>query len=199
MNAIALPSGDQRGVFSVFSPAMSGCSAPPDRRRRGATQMSAFRLPADRSVVVRTNATVRPSGESCGSATRTASSRSRIVIARPDCARSASVPVPKTAATTRSRASLRKRPPQKMGELISPEGRRRTSVRTAGTGARRRAGRRSRDSSRRRARRACAVSLGIDARPVGRQVELLVARDDLIAHRRIEVHAVASTSALMAA
>ncbi len=44
--------------------------------------MSALRLPDFRSVVVRTNATRLPSGDTCGSVTRTAPIRSSIVMAR---------------------------------------------------------------------------------------------------------------------
>ncbi len=51
MNARRNPSGDQRGVFSAFSPVMSALAAPPPA---GAVQMSAFRLPTAKSVVVRT-------------------------------------------------------------------------------------------------------------------------------------------------
>src|SRR6185436_18603391 len=80
MNARRLPSGDHRGEFSVFSPPTSSFGAP--EPSAGTAQMSALRLPVGTSVIVRTNTTVLPSGESCGSETRTAPSRSAMVIGR---------------------------------------------------------------------------------------------------------------------
>src|SRR5215467_9858769 len=52
----------------------------------GTVQMSAFRLPVFRSVVVRVNKTVRSSGDSAGSLKRTAVIRSLMVIGRLFCA-----------------------------------------------------------------------------------------------------------------
>src|SRR4051812_21987366 len=79
MNA-SRPSGSQRGVFSVLSVAINAFGG--DAPSAATTQMSVLRLPVATSVVVRVNATVRPSGDSCGSPTRTAASRSAIVIGR---------------------------------------------------------------------------------------------------------------------
>src|SRR5688572_16120901 len=85
MNAIRLPSGDGRGVLSLLSAAINAFGA--DEPSEATVQMSALRAPLLRSVVVRTNRTDFPSAESCGSETRTAASRSSIVIARPLWAR----------------------------------------------------------------------------------------------------------------
>src|SRR5204863_8123192 len=80
MKARCLPSGAQRGVFSVLPPPINSVGA--ELPSAATTQMSAFRAPLATSVVVRTNATDLPSGDSCGSAMRTAPSKSWIVIAR---------------------------------------------------------------------------------------------------------------------
>src|SRR5436190_17534053 len=80
MNATCEPSGSQRGVFSLLSPPTSSRGAADPSA--GTIQMSAFRLPVATSVVVRTNSTWRPSGESCGSLTRTAPSKSWMVMGR---------------------------------------------------------------------------------------------------------------------
>src|SRR5207248_10962979 len=80
MNAMWRPSGAQRGVSSLLPPAMS-CRGGPEPSA-GTTQMSALRVPLVRSVVVRTNATSLPSGDSCGSETRIAPIRSVIAIGR---------------------------------------------------------------------------------------------------------------------
>src|SRR5262245_55336370 len=107
MKAIVLPSGAQRGVLSDDGPVMSALlSDIPSPPVVGATQMSAFRRPAGISVVVRTNATVRPSGESCGSVTRTATSRSWIVIARRACAASVTATHTQRQPTTATRARM---------------------------------------------------------------------------------------------
>jgi len=74
----------KRGESSPFGPSMNGRGgAEPSA---GTVQMSAFRLPDARSVVVRTKSTRRPSGESCGSPTRTAVSRSSSAMGRLACA-----------------------------------------------------------------------------------------------------------------
>jgi hypothetical protein len=62
MNARRFPSGDHRGVSSDFSPVTSAFAA--DSPFAATCQMSALRFPDFRSVVVRTNATRDPSGES---------------------------------------------------------------------------------------------------------------------------------------
>ena len=83
MNAMR-PLDMNRGVSSPFGPSMNGFGAAEPSAET--IQMSAFRLPEARSVVVRVNNTRRPSGESCGSPTRTAVSRSATAIGRLDCA-----------------------------------------------------------------------------------------------------------------
>jgi hypothetical protein len=74
MKAMCDPSGSQRGVDSLLSPPISSRGAV--RPSAGTIQMSAFLLPLATSVVVRTNTTCCPSGDSCGSPRRTAPSRS---------------------------------------------------------------------------------------------------------------------------
>lgn len=78
------PSGEYCGVFSDLSPAMSSRGALDPSA--ATAQMSALRRPALASVVVRTNTTVRPSGDNCGSPTRTAVIRSSIASGRFACA-----------------------------------------------------------------------------------------------------------------
>ncbi len=78
--ASVLPSGEKRGALSAFSCRVRarGGAEP----SAGTSQTSALRLPAARSVVVRTNATHLPSGDSCGSPTRTVRRLSSIVMGR---------------------------------------------------------------------------------------------------------------------
>ncbi len=74
------PLGRNRGESSLLGLWISGLGgADPSA---GTTQMSGLRLPEARSVVVRTNKTRRWSGESWGSLTRTALSRSSSAMGR---------------------------------------------------------------------------------------------------------------------
>src|SRR5262245_23615694 len=113
MNTTRFPSGENRGLFSFFGPAIvdDGCPEP----SAGTDQMSALRVPLDRSVVVRTNTTVRPSGESCGSAMRMPVSRSLVVIGRPparDCASGAEA-VTQIESATRESVRIMESPAEK--------------------------------------------------------------------------------------
>src|SRR5262249_20231841 len=99
MNAIRFPSGDQRGEFSVLSPPTSSVDAPDPSD--GTTQMSALRFPVATSVVVVTYATIFPSGDSWGSETGTAASRSFSVIGRAANAGAAGASVARAATTAR--------------------------------------------------------------------------------------------------
>src|SRR5438093_4923485 len=80
MKTICLPSGVNRGEFSVFSPPVNtfGGADP----SAGTDQMSAFLRPVSNAVVVRVNTTCLPSGEIRGSETRIAVIKSSIVIGR---------------------------------------------------------------------------------------------------------------------
>src|SRR5215510_4526814 len=80
MNTMRLPSGVNRGVFSLLSPPISclGGVEPSE----GTIQMSGFLRPLSRAVVVRVNKTCLPSGEICGSFTRTVVIKSSTVIVR---------------------------------------------------------------------------------------------------------------------
>ena len=60
------PSGAQRGAKSLPGPAVSARAAPP---AAGTTQMRETFLLSSRDGVLTVNATVAPSGESCGSPT----------------------------------------------------------------------------------------------------------------------------------
>src|SRR4029078_2333629 len=80
IKAIFRPSGENRGVLSVLLPAISSFDGPDPSA--GTIQMSALRSPDFTFVVVRTKLTREPSGDNCGSLTRTAASRSSIVIGR---------------------------------------------------------------------------------------------------------------------
>src|SRR5262245_16714751 len=84
MNAIRLPSGVKRAVFSARSPAMStfGDADPSE----GTTQISELRFPESRAVVVLVKMTRLPSGEMSGSLTRMAVIKSSMVMGRFACA-----------------------------------------------------------------------------------------------------------------
>src|SRR3989442_15761576 len=80
MNAICLPSGVNRGEFSVLSPPINSFDgADPSA---GSDQMSAFLRPLSNAVVMRVNITCLPSGEIRGSETRIAVIKLSIVIGR---------------------------------------------------------------------------------------------------------------------
>src|SRR5438046_9619270 len=84
MKTICLPSGVNRGEFSVFSPPINSFDgADPSA---GTDQMSAFLRPLSNAVVVRVNITCLPSGEIRGSETRIAVIKSSIIIGRFVCA-----------------------------------------------------------------------------------------------------------------
>ena len=90
---VAVAVEDEREALAVGRPArrVLGLVAADEQLRRagpsaGTIQMSALRFPVATSVVVRTNATDLPSGDSCGSDTRTVPMRSVMVIGRPVCA-----------------------------------------------------------------------------------------------------------------
>src|SRR5437667_11602359 len=83
MNAICLPSGVNRGEFSVLSPPINSFDgADPSA---GTDQMSAFLRPLSNAVVVRVNITCLPSGEIRGAETRFAVIKSSFVIGRIVC------------------------------------------------------------------------------------------------------------------
>ena len=114
---IAVASGDERDVRAVGRPARrvlglvaadrAAAARPIRRPARSRCRRCACRVAT--SVVVRTNATTcRPSGESCGSPTRTAPSRSWIVIGRAAAAGAARRESAAAAAAARDRAVMRR-------------------------------------------------------------------------------------------
>ena len=84
MNAIVLPSGDQRGAGLAVGAVRQLHRL--RRRRRRARQMCEMRRPLFQSASLRVKSTSRPSGESCGSVRRGTFSRSTMPIGRGDCA-----------------------------------------------------------------------------------------------------------------
>src|SRR5262245_28272535 len=84
MNAMRFPSGRKRGVFSVRSPPIS-CRAGAELSD-GTSQMSEFLRPDSSAVVVLVYSTRLPSGEICGSLTRTVVIKSSTVMGRLLCA-----------------------------------------------------------------------------------------------------------------